>query len=114
MTRRQFVAIAASAAPIVGASIAASAEDQVRVEVQTSTNPPRSVANARVFVLSASGKEVASAHTDQFGKATLPAINEADRPEYVLVEHPAYFISGLRWSPGLLEYFVLATILTVR
>lgn len=74
----------------------------------------RGVSNARVFVLSESGKELASSSTDSAGKATLPLLPSERSPKYLLVEHPHYFISGLTWVNGMREYYIIATILTVR
>lgn len=86
---------------------------EIRVEVVNSSDR-NSVSGARVFILSEEGKELASAVTNQLGIATLPNVTQAQRPKYVLVEHSAYFLSGMRWLRGLEEYYVLATILTVR
>jgi len=55
-----------------------------------------------------------TATTDDHGVASLPSIGDGDRPKYVIVEHEAFFLSGLRWQPGLREYYILTTILTVR
>lgn len=85
----------------------------VRIEVADSSNH-RSIKDARVFVLSAEGKELASATTDNHGVAVLPFLGEGDHPRYVIVEHPAFFLSGMRWQAGLDDYYVLATVLTVR
>lgn len=84
-----------------------------RVEVVNSSNH-RSVKGARVFVLSEEGKELASSSTDERGIAVLPILPESHHPKYVIVEHPAFFLSGMRWQPGLEEYYILATVLTVR
>jgi hypothetical protein len=72
------------------------------------------VKGARVFVLSEDGKELVSASTDEHGIARLPVLAESDRAKYVVVEHPAFFLSGMRWQSGLKEYYILATVLTVR
>jgi hypothetical protein len=115
MNRRQFVAAAAGCAgPVLSASSRAAAAGLVGVNVQSTTQPPHAIANARVFVLSRAGRELGSAQTGRTGEAILPAINEADGPKYLLVEHPAYFISGLTWLSGMEEYFILATGLVVR
>ena len=85
----------------------------LRIEVVNSVNH-RSVKGARVFVLSEEGKELASSSTNEQGIARLPLLGESERPKYVVVEHPAFFLSGMRWQPGLREYYILATVLTVR
>jgi hypothetical protein len=72
------------------------------------------IPDARVFVLSESGKELASTSTDSAGRATLPPLSSEQSPKYVLVEHPHYFISGLTWINGMREYYIVTTILTVR
>lgn len=97
-----------------GAPLVHHSESQgIRIEVANSANH-RSVSGARVFVLSEEGKELASASTDDHGIAHLPDLGEADRAKYVVVEHPAFFLSGMRWQAGLREYYILATVLTVR
>jgi hypothetical protein len=88
-------------------------EKTVRVEVESSSNH-RSIKGARVFVLSEAGKELASSFTDEHGIARLPVLGESERPKYVVVEHPAFFLGGMRWQPGLMEYYVLVTVLAVR
>ena len=84
-----------------------------RVEVANSSNH-RSIKEARVFVLSADGKELESATTDDHGIAVLPLLEENQHPKYIVVEHPAFFLSGMRWQAGMEEYYILATVLTVR
>lgn len=85
----------------------------IRIEVVNSANH-RSVKGARVFVLSEAGKDLASSSTDEQGIARLPVLAESEQPKYVLVEHPAFFLSGMRWQSGLMEYYILVTVLTVR
>jgi len=85
----------------------------IRIEVVNSANY-RSVKGARVFVLSDEGKELTSSSTNEQGIARLPLLGESERPKYVVVEHPAFFLSGMRWQSGLREYYILATVLTVR
>lgn len=87
--------------------------EDIRIEVVNSANH-RSVKGARVFVLSEEGKELASSSTNDQGIARLPVLGENDRPKYVVVEHPAFFLSGMRWQSGLREYYILATVLTLR
>lgn len=84
-----------------------------RVEVANASNH-RSIKEARVFVLSADGKELESATTDDHGIAVLPLLEENQHPKYIVVEHPAFFLSGMRWQAGMEEYYILATVLTVR
>jgi hypothetical protein len=88
-------------------------DKNVRVEVANSSNH-RSIKDARVFVLSEEGKELGSATTDGHGRATLPFLEESLHPKYIVVEQPAFFLSGMRWHAGLEEYYILATVLTVR
>jgi hypothetical protein len=85
----------------------------VRIEVVSSSNH-RSIKEARVFVLSTEGKELASATTNDHGIAALPFLEESQHPKYIVVEHPAFFLSGMRWQAGMEEYYILATVLTVR
>jgi len=89
------------------------AAQEVRVLVHNAKNHS-AVQGARVFVLDADGREIAASHTDEAGVAYLPALTEKDHPKYLLVDHPAFFLSGMRWQPGLMEYYILATLLTVR
>ena len=84
-----------------------------RVEVANASNH-RSIKEARVFVLSADGKELESATTDDHGIAVLPLLEESQHPKYIVVEHPAFFLSGMRWQAGMEEYYILVTVLTVR
>ena len=65
-------------------------------------------------MLSEEGKELASATTNDHGIATLPLLEESHHAKYIVVEHPAFFLSGMRWHAGLEEYYNLATVLTVR
>lgn len=51
-------------------------ERTVRVEVVNSSNH-RSIREARVFVLSLEGQELASATTDEHGLAALPRLEES-------------------------------------
>jgi hypothetical protein len=95
-----------------GTTPPAQSED-IRIEVVNSANH-RSVKGARVFVLSEEGKELASSSTNEQGIARLPLLSESERPKYVVVEHPAFFLSGMRWQSGLREYYILATVLTLR
>ena len=85
----------------------------VRIEVVNSSNH-RSIKEARVFVLSTEDKELASATTNDHGIAMLPSLEKNQHPKYIVVEHPAFFLSGMRWQAGLEEYYILATVLTVR
>jgi hypothetical protein len=68
---------------------------------------------ARVFVLGETGQELATARTDERGRATLSVPMSPDRPKYVFVAHPHYFISGTKWL-GAGEYYILASLLEVR
>lgn len=52
---------------------------------------------ARVFVLGESGRELAATTTDAHRRATLSVPILDDRPKYVFVAHPHYFISGTKW-----------------
>jgi hypothetical protein len=106
-----FLSVLLSCGP-QGATPQARNED-IRVEVVNSANH-RSVKGARVFVVSEEGKELAVSSTDERGVARLPMLSEKERPKYVLVEHPAFFLSGLRWQSGLKDYYILATVLVVR
>ena len=95
-------------------TVASRASDKIiRVEVVSSSNH-RSIKEARVFVLSVEGQELASATTDDHGLAALPRLEESRHPKYILVEHPTFFLSGMRWQAGMEEYCILATVLTVR
>lgn len=85
----------------------------ITVQVEQSSHE-HSIDGARVFVLDESGKELVSVNTDRNGLARIPAIDQSARPKYVLVEHPAYFLSGLRWIAGSEEYYILMTRLTLR
>jgi hypothetical protein len=87
--------------------------ENIRIEVVNSANH-RSVKGARVFVLSEGGKELASSSTNEQGIARLALLSESERPKYVVVEHPAFFLSGMRWQSRLREYYVRATVLTLR
>jgi hypothetical protein len=88
-------------------------EGRVRVEVVNSSNH-RLIAGAKVFVLGETGTELAAGTTDDHGVAILRVPVARERPKYILVEHPAFFLSGMRWQAGLQEYYILVTILTVR
>lgn len=88
-----------------------SATRSVRVEIADASNH-RSLKGARVFILSEDGKQVDATVTNDQGIATL-TVDESQRPQYILAEHPAYFLSGLRWREGQTNYYVLMTILTV-
>jgi hypothetical protein len=72
------------------------------------------VAGADVFVLGEDGKRLAMAKTDSNGQAILALSLAKGVPQYVLVDHPHYFVSGLRWDDRLREYYVMMQILTVR
>jgi hypothetical protein len=89
------------------------ADKSFRVEVANASNR-RSIKEARVFVLSVDGKELESATTDDHGIAVLPLLDESLHPKYIVVDHPAFFLSGMRWQAGMEEYYILATLLTVR
>jgi uncharacterized protein YfaS (alpha-2-macroglobulin family) len=95
-------------------TIASRASDKIiSVEVVNSSNH-RAIKDTRVFVLSVEGQELASATTDDHGLAALPRLEESQHPKYIVVEHPAFFLSGMRWQAGMEEYYILATVLTVR
>lgn len=83
------------------------------MEVVNSANH-RALAGSRVFVLDENGQEIATTETDRDGVARLEPPAAGARPKYVLVEHPAFFISGVRWQSGLFEYYLLVTRLTVK
>ncbi len=85
----------------------------IKVEVADASSHG-SLRNARVFVLSDEGKEIASTTTNDLGIAWLPSIEEGQHPKYLIVEHPGYFLSGVRWRASREEYYILATILTVK
>lgn len=85
----------------------------VRVEVVNSSNH-RSIKDARVFVLSTEGQEITAATTNDRGIAELSFVEETRHPKYVVVDHPAFFLSGVRWQAGTEEYYILATVLTLR
>ena len=88
-------------------------DERVRVEVVDSANN-RSVVGARVFILSEAGTELVSSSSDAQGIARLPVVAESERPKYLLVEHPAFFLSGMRWQPGLMEYYIPVMVLKLR
>ena len=92
---------------------AEAAQDRVRVTVVDSENN-EVVSNARVFVLSEDGEELAAATTNAQGIAALSGIDEARRPKYVMVEHARAFLSGLRWQSGLEEYYILLVGFVIR
>jgi hypothetical protein len=100
-------------AGVCGRASARHARGPIRVQVVHATNP-RNIRDARVFVLSETGRELASAVTNERGIAELVIIPVADAPKYVLVEHPAFFLSGMKWVANLQEYYILMTVLTVR
>jgi len=101
-------------AALLQPTIAGRASDKIiRVEVVNSSNH-RAIKDARVFVLSVESQELASAITDDHGLAALPRLEDSQHPKYVVVEHPAFFLSGMRWQTGMEEYYILATVLTVR
>ena len=97
----------------IGMASTSKPESKVVVEVVDSGSRSR-VAGARVFVLSDQGKELASAWTDQSGRASLSTLSAEMKPMYLLVDHPNFFISGLKWMPGRLEYYVLVQLLAVK
>ena len=88
-------------------------DETFRVRVANASNH-RSIKEARVFALSVDGKELGSATTDDDGIARLPLLEENQHPKYIVVEHPAFFLSGMRWQAGMEEYYILATVLTLR
>jgi hypothetical protein len=70
---------------------------------------------ARVFVLDETGKENAAAKTDKLGRVTLHVTLPAgSAPRFLLAEHSTHFITGVRWVPGLREYYLHATVFVVR
>ena len=91
----------------------AQAKDVITVRV-VDAKDYRPLEGARVFVQDEAGRELVASSTNNVGIVRLPAIAASQRPKYVLVEHPAYFITGMRFQPGLLEYYLLSTIFTVR
>jgi uncharacterized protein YfaS (alpha-2-macroglobulin family) len=105
-----WLVVAASFQAVVSAD---TAQEGVRVVVVDSKNN-HVVSNARVFVLSEDGKELAAATTDAQGTATLSGVDEAGRPKYVMVEHARAFLSGLLWQSGLAEYYILLVGLVIR
>jgi hypothetical protein len=112
VNRREFVG-AAIATTLSGIPVPSRATTEpIRVSVSDADHK-LDVENARVFVLGESGRELISTRTDRLGEATIPPFEETERPKYVLVEHPAYFISGLPWRPEADRYYILTTILTV-
>ena len=78
------------------------------------TSNHRSIKQARVFALSVEGKELVWATTDDHGIVALPLLEESQHPKCIVVEHPAFFLSGMRWQVGMEEYYILPTVLTVR
>jgi len=87
--------------------------NQVRLIVANATSRAW-VEDAEVFVLSDTWKELARSKTDKNGIATLPLIAEAERPKYIILTRPFYFIGGTMWDSRAREHFILMTALTVR
>jgi hypothetical protein len=112
MKRRMFlVAIAAALFGSRGRLVAGKTQQpasergisRVRVKaVSAKTRQP--LKGARVFVLAADGTQLAEAHTDGDGIATMPQLVLGSKPIYVLVDCDWYFVTGRRWVPELLEY----------
>jgi hypothetical protein len=72
----------------------------------------RRLANARVFVLSREGRQVAEARSDADGLATLPPLPSGAEAKYILAECPWYFIVGREWTQGQIEYYMPLLTLT--
>jgi hypothetical protein len=89
----------------VGAQGATPTEGGVVVHVEDAVTH-RALPDSRVFILSDSGTELASAKSNADGQAVLPEIPKGAAARYVLVETSGYFIGGLRWLPGLREYHI--------
>ena len=69
---------------------------------------------ARVFVIGTDGRDLAVAVTNKVGRAVLRYVDASERPRYVLVEMQGYFVTGLPWRPGLLEYWILVGGIAVK
>jgi uncharacterized protein YfaS (alpha-2-macroglobulin family) len=80
---------------------------QVIVIVRTMSLPRRAVEGALVYILAANGQRLASATTDSTGRVALRGVKGKNHPVYVLVEATNCYISGVRWVPGLEEYYIL-------
>jgi hypothetical protein len=82
--------------------------------VQSADEPPVDIANAVVWILGRDGQTLADGRTGACGIARLPMPREEDEPTYVLVDADGYFVGGVRWTPGLQEYYVLLNIAVLR
>jgi len=54
---------------------------------------------AHVFILSSRGHVLTEANTDELGVARLRMPRANEEPAFVLVEHPSFFLGGMRWRP---------------
>jgi hypothetical protein len=91
-------------------SVFSAPQGTITVQVADGANH-RSIREARVFILGGDGKELAVSTTDARGLAHLPLLPATVGAKYVLVERPAYFISGMAWQPDQEEYYILVTLL---
>jgi len=67
----------------------------------------RPIEGANVFIIGADGGDLAVGVTNKFGRAVLRYVDHSEHPRYVFVEKPGYFVTGLPYRPGLLEYWIL-------
>jgi hypothetical protein len=114
MTRLNLLLLLCALFPVtIGCAAAAqSSPETFRVEV-ADANSHRSLKGAQVFLLSEDGRRLASAVTNDQGIATMRRVDASQKPLYVIVDHPTYFLGGLRWRDGISSYYVLMTILTI-
>src|SRR5262245_49225175 len=98
---------------VSSAPLTITAQKAILVQVANGANY-RAIQGARVFILGNNGRELAVTTTDAMGLAHLPLLSATEGAKYVLVEHPAFFITGMTWHPDQEEYYILATLLRVR
>lgn len=93
-------------------SLQASRSEVVIDVLDLATN--RAVSDARVFVLSEGGRELTSSKTDALGTARLTITLGTDPPRYILADHKAFYVSGVRWVPGTTSRVIYTSVLVVR
>jgi len=64
------------------------------------------VASARIFILADDGKQIGEAVTDENGQADLPLPRDSDRPRFIIVQHPRFFLGGVEWKAGFTERYI--------
>lgn len=108
--RQRFATVAMLMLFLAGSQKAMPQSDAARpvtVIVRTMSVPRHAVEGALVYVLAANGQRLASATTDSTGRVALRGVKGKNHPVYVLVEASNCYISGVRWVPGLEEYYIL-------